>query len=303
MSSEKGLIFDIKRFAIHDGPGIRTTVFFKGCPLHCLWCHNPEGIARHPELMARSSRCARCYSCIAVCPVGAISKDSGPVSIDREKCNLCGECVKACAYEALELTGRRVSVKEVIEEIERDRIFFEESEGGATLSGGEPLGQPAFCEAILDELKARGIHAALDTSGLATWDVLWRSASKADLILYDLKMIDGARHKKYTGVPNGRILENLKKLSAAGKDIAIRIPLMAGVNDDPDNIRLTLDFLRSLGPLKNVGLLRYHKGGVEKYRNLGKISCFEIFEPPSDSRMEEISRAFTQAGFSVKLGG
>lgn len=303
MSTEKGVIFDIKRFAVHDGPGIRTTVFFKGCPLHCLWCHNPEGIAKSFELMARSSRCSRCYTCIAACPLGALSKNSGPVAVDREKCDICGECVKVCMYEALEIAGRKVSVGDVIGEIEKDRIFYEQSGGGVTLSGGDPLSQPAFCEEILAELNGRNIPAALDTSGLATWETLWRTAEKADLILYDLKMMDDDRHKKYTRVSNKQILGNLKKLAEAKKDIAVRIPLMKGVNDDEQNIRCTIDFLRPLKSVKHVGLLPYHKGGKKKYENLGKSSCFEIFEPPSGTRMEEILQSFAKAGFNVKIGG
>jgi pyruvate formate lyase activating enzyme len=297
------MIFDIKRFSIHDGPGIRTTVFLKGCPLHCLWCHNPEGIENKFELISRPSRCARCYSCISACPLGAISENSGPIEIDRSRCDLCGKCVKVCMYEALEMAGREISVKNVIEEVEKDRIFYEQSGGGVTLSGGEPLNQPKFCQEILIALEERKIPVALDTSGLAPWRILARTASKADTILYDLKMIDAKKHKKYTGVSNALILDNLKKLSREHRNIVIRIPLAAGVNDDDENIRLTIDFLKPLKTIKNVGLLKYHKGGVEKYKNLGKASCFKIYEAPSERRMEEIRRSFTKAGFTVKLGG
>jgi pyruvate formate lyase activating enzyme len=299
----KGMIFDIKRFAIHDGPGIRTTVFLKGCPLHCLWCHNPEGIEDGFELIARPSRCARCYSCVSVCPLGAISKNSGPVEVDRSCCDLCGKCVKVCMYEALEFAGREISVEDVIEEVEKDLIFYEQSGGGVTLSGGEPLGQSKFCQEILTALEERKISSALDTSGLAPWDILAKTASKADIVLYDLKMIDAKKHKKYTGVSNGLILDNLKKLSGVHKNIVIRIPLAGGVNDDEDNIRLTIDFLKPLKTIKNVSLLKYHKGGSEKYKNLGKASCFKIYEAPSDQRMEEIRQSFANAGFTVKIGG
>lgn len=297
------MIFDIKRFAIHDGPGIRTTVFLKGCPLHCLWCHNPEGIEDSFELIARSSRCARCYSCISACPLGAISENSGPIEIDRSRCDLCGKCVKVCMYEALEMAGREISVKDVIEEVEKDRIFYEQSGGGATLSGGEPLDQPKFCGKILTELNKKNIPVALDTSGLAPWEVLATNAGKADIVLYDLKIIDAKKHKKYTGVSNALILDNLKKLSLEHKNIVIRIPLAAGINDDEENTRLTIDFLKPLKTIKTVSLLKYHKGGVEKYKNLGKAPCFRIYEAPSDQRMEEIRRSFTNAGFAVKIGG
>jgi pyruvate formate lyase activating enzyme len=206
-------------------------------------------------------------------------------------------------YEALEIAGRKVSVGDVMEEIEKDRIFYEQSGGGVTLSGGEPVSQPAFCEEILRELNRRNIPAALDTSGLAAWEILWRSAERADLILYDLKIMDDERHKKYTAVSNKQILGNLEKLAAAKKDIAVRIPLMKGVSDDEGNVRRTIDFLRPLKSVKNIGLLPYHKGGQKKYENLGKSSCFKIFEPPSGTRMEEIRQSFARAGFSVKIGG
>jgi pyruvate formate lyase activating enzyme len=297
------MIFDIKRFAIHDGPGIRTTVFLKGCPLHCLWCHNPEGIENKFELIARPSRCARCYSCISACSLAAISENSGPIEIDRSRCDLCGKCVKVCMYEALEMAGREISVKDVIEEVEKDRIFYEQSGGGVTISGGEPLGQPKFCQEILTALNKKNIPAALDTSGLAPWEVLATNAGKADIVLYDLKMIDAKKHKKYTGVSNALILDNLKKLSREHKNIVIRIPLAAGVNDDDENIRLTIDFITPLKTIKKVSLLKYHKGGSEKYKNLGKASCFKIYETPSGQRMAEIRRSFTKAGFTVKIGG
>lgn len=298
-----GVIFDIKRFAVHDGPGIRTTVFFKGCPLHCLWCHNPEGIARGRELMVRSSRCNHCYLCVDVCPRGAITRNSGPITVDRTKCDLCGDCVQVCMSEALEMAGRVVSMKDVVQEIERDRIFFEQSGGGVTLSGGEPTAQPYFCQGLLAELNKRSIHTALDTAGLAAWDILWKCASRADLILYDLKLMDEKKHMKYTGVSNTPVLDNLKRLAAAKKDIAVRIPLMAGINDDDENIQSTIGFLLRLETVKKVSLLRYHQGGREKYKNLDQVSSFRIYEPPSEERMGKILGKFTDAGFDVRIGG
>jgi pyruvate formate lyase activating enzyme len=301
----KGLIFDIKRFAVHDGPGIRTTVFFKGCPLHCLWCHNPESIDRGLELMARSSRCTRCYSCVSVCLKKALSPGpiSGPVVVDRTKCNLCGKCAETCVSEALEIVGRRMTVSDLADEAALDRLFFDQSGGGVTLSGGEPLAQPAFAIALLEEFRARGIRTALDTSGLANRDVLLRAAEAADLILYDLKILDDDAHCRWTGVSNVLILDNLRHLSVLGKPVRIRIPLMAGVNDGDENVAASIAFLKALPAVRRVDLLKYHKGGQEKYKNLDQMSAFRIFEPPSEEKMEAIRRAFVEAGFNVSLGG
>ncbi len=299
-----GTIFDLKRYSIHDGPGIRTTVFFKGCPLHCLWCHNPEGIDGAPELMHWDSRCTRCYACVAACPIGALSKNpSGAVTIDRAKCDLCGRCAEDCLYEAMQLVGYSTTVSELVGEIEKDRVFFEQSGGGVTFSGGEPLAQPEFLEALVDALRERGIRTALDTTGLASEELLDRIAAKTDLVLFDLKIMDEAKHRELTGVSNKRLLENLARLAASTTEVWVRIPLMAGVNDGEENIRATIDFLGSLETIKTIGLLPYHLGGDGKARRLGKDACFRSFEPPSDERYAAIEAAIRDAGFRVQKGG
>jgi len=299
-----GRIFDIKRYSIHDGPGIRTTVFLKGCGLHCLWCHNPESIAAGPDLMHWPGRCVRCYSCVAACPLGAISKDAaGAVGIDRAKCDLCGKCAAACPTDAMQIVGREMSVDEVMAEVEKDRIFYEQSGGGITLSGGDPLVQAEFAGAVLDAARARGLHTALDTAGLSPGGPFERLARRADLVLYDLKVIDAARHEAFTGVSNAAILDNLRRLAAAGPEVWIRIPLVRGVNDDEDNIGRTIALLGSLGKVRRVGLLPYHAGGLDKACRIGQGSHFRKFEAPPEERLTAIEAAFRAAGFDVKRGG
>jgi len=299
-----GRIFDIKRYSIHDGPGIRTTVFLKGCGLHCLWCHNPESIDPGPELMRWPARCARCYACVKACPVAALSKDqSDTVVIDRARCDLCGKCADACLYDAMQIVGREMTVEDVLAEVEKDRIFYEQSGGGVTLSGGDPLVQADFAAALLDACRSRGIRTALDTAGRSSNGVFDRLAAKADLVLYDIKGMDEARHREFTGVSNAPILENLKALVAAGREVWVRIPLVHGVNDDEDNIRQTLALLLSLKTVRQVGLLPYHSGGLDKARRIGQESQFRKFESPSEERIAAIEAAFREAGFDVRRGG
>ncbi len=299
-----GRVFDIKRYSIHDGPGIRTTVFLKGCSLHCLWCHNPESIDPGPELMHWPARCRRCYACIEACPLGAISKDTaGAVVVDRAKCDLCGRCAEACLYDAMQMVGREMTVAEVMAEVEKDRIFYEQSGGGVTLSGGDPFVQAPFAEALLDACRGRGIRTALDTAGMSSDGVLDRLAAKTDLVLYDLKVMDEVRHRETTGVSNAPILENLKRLAARGTEVWVRVPLVGGVNDDDENTRRTIALLRSFGTVKRVGLLPYHSGGLEKARRIGKEKDFRKFEPPSEERLATAEAAFRAAGFEVRRGG
>jgi len=299
-----GTVFDIKRYSIHDGPGIRTTVFLKGCSLRCLWCHNPESVDPAPELMHGPARCSRCYACVKACPLGAIAKDAaGAVVIDRKACDLCGKCAEACLYDAMQVVGRQMSVEDVLAEVEKDRVFYEQSGGGVTLSGGDPFVQAAFAEAILDGCRARGIRTALDTAGFSKNGLLDRLAAKTDLVLFDLKGMDDARHTELTGVPNAPILDNLKRLAAGRTEVWVRIPLVAGVNDDDDNIRRTIGFLSSLKTVKKVGLLPYHSGGLEKARRIGKETHFRRFETPSEVRLAAVEAAFREAGFEARRGG
>jgi pyruvate formate lyase activating enzyme len=299
-----GLIFDIKHYAVHDGPGIRTTVFFKGCPLHCRWCHNPESISPLKELMLMPNRCARCGDCVRACRSQALAqKEDGEVVADRSRCTLCGDCERTCQREAISLVGREMSLEDLVAEVEKDRIFYDQSGGGVTLTGGEPLFQPELAEALIDRLHQAGIKVALDTSGYAPAEVFLRLARKSDLILYDLKVMAESQHKKYTGVSNRLILRNLKALDKLGRPIWIRFPLIPGVNDGQENLKAMADFLLELKSVKMINVLPYHKGGVEKFHRLDRDDEFEIFEPPSQALIDNVLNYFKERGLAAKQGG
>lgn len=299
-----GRVFDIKRYSIHDGPGIRTTVFLKGCSLHCLWCHNPESISPEPELMHRPSRCSRCYACFEACPRGAISKGhGGAIVIDRANCDLCGKCAEACLYDAMQVVGAEMSVDEVVREVEKDRIFFEQSGGGVTFSGGDPLAQPAFLEALLEAFRDRGIPTAVDTAGSSRNGLLDRIAGRTGLVLFDLKVMDERRHIELTGVSNKPILENLRKLAAGPAEVWVRVPLIAGVNDDDESVARMIEFLSSLKTVRRVGLLPYHSGGLDKAARIGRGEDFRKFEGPSEERLAAVEADFRRAGLEVHRGG
>lgn len=298
-----GIIFDLKKFAIHDGPGIRTTVFFKGCPLSCWWCHNPEGQSFEQELMFEERKCRGCGACLQACAQGAISMADGSLSIDKESCTLCGACVEACHPEALRLIGREVTAEEVMEEIERDRIFYDSSGGGATFSGGEPLSQPEFLHSLLRACKAREIHTTVDTSGYAPWEVLREIAADADLFLYDLKLMDDGEHRKFTGVSNELILENLRLLSEAGGAIIVRVPIVPEVNDDEAAISRIGQFLASLPTSPIVDILPYHRVGTEKYRRLSRLYRLRRSKPLADGELAAIARTLRELRLCVTIGG
>jgi pyruvate formate lyase activating enzyme len=263
----KVCIFDIKRFAIHDGPGIRTTVFFKGCPLECWWCHNPEGINKDIEHFTEE-----------------VMLDG--VSMEKEA-----------------VVGRWVNVKELMDELERDRIFMEESGGGISVSGGEPLEQfNALC-ALLELSRERNIHSTVDTSGYAPGGDLARVAGLADLILYDMKTLDDAKHIKFTGVSNTRILENLEKVLAAPAGVIIRIPLVAGFNDSVEEAASMAGYLGDLGGIEEIDILPFHPYGTHKFKRFKKENRLDGFGRPPDTRIEEIRIVYSDAGFNVRVGG
>ncbi|HUU36854.1 MAG TPA: glycyl-radical enzyme activating protein [Candidatus Desulfaltia sp.] len=299
----EGLIFDIKRYSINDGPGIRTTVFFKGCPLQCRWCHNPEGQSSTPEVMVRAARCLKdCSECLAVCPEGALSKSGAIPVLDRIRCTTCGKCAEMCPTQAIEMVGRRLNATDLVWEIEKDRVFHEESGGGVTFSGGEPLSQPDFLDEVLELCRKKEIHAAVDTCGLAAPEVLDRIAAKADLFLFDLKTMDEQKHIAFTGESNRLILENLKRLAATGKKIVVRIPIVPSINDDTENIRRTAGFLRTLEGISEISLLPYHRLGRDKSKGIEKESSCLEFSSPTEESLERLKADLESRGFRVSRG-
>ena len=299
----RGVIFDLKRYALHDGPGIRTTVFLKGCPLTCPWCANAEGRSAAPEVQLNGERCIRCQACAAACPQGAVSVGDDGVAIDRAHCAQCGACATACPSEALRLVGESVSVDELVARVERDRLFFDESGGGVTFSGGEPLAQPEFLVHCLRACRQRELHTAIDTSGAAAAETLTAVAPHADLFLFDLKLLDTARHAALVGVPSELVLENLRWLVANGNSVWVRVPLIPGVNDDDENVAALADFVSALSPTPPVYLLPYHRIGQSKRRRLGQPDPIDAVSPPMDAQMTEIAARLSSTGLTVRIGG
>jgi pyruvate formate lyase activating enzyme len=276
-----GTVFNIQRYSIHDGPGIRTTVFLKGCPLNCWWCQNPESQLSGQEMVFWEDRCIGCGACSLNCPSGAIRMENKKPVTDKNKCNLCGECSRICPAQAREMIGKKLSVEEIIKEVEKDLVFYEESDGGVTFSGGEPLKQSEF---------------------LISWGILNKISPKVDLFLYDLKLMDNERHKKYTGVSNELILENLKKLSSVHNNVLVRFPVIPGINDDYQNIKEIGKFLSSL-KIAQVNILPYHYIGIDKYRRLGRTYKLATTQPPSKEKLSEVSVILGKFNLNVKLRG
>jgi len=298
----KGIIFDVKKYAIHDGPGIRTTVFLKGCPLTCWWCHNPEGQSPKKELFYNAKKCLEdCSDCVNVCPNQAITQNNKGISIDKSKCLLTGECAQACPTQALKIIGQEISVDELMKEIEKDQIFYKNSNGGVTFSGGEPLMQIDFLDAVLKKCNLQDIHTVIDTCGYSPFENFEKIMDKVNLFLYDLKMMDNEKHTKSTGVSNHLILENLKKLAKSGKKIYIRIPLIPDLNESEENAQKTADFLRTLPGINKINLLPFHKAGAQKYSHLKKQ--VKNIQPLSEDKIKKLQKIYEGYDFSVKIGG
>ncbi|MFC1971120.1 glycyl-radical enzyme activating protein [Chloroflexota bacterium] len=281
VSDSQGLVFNIQKYSIHDGPGIRTVVFLKGCPLRCTWCANPESLNPLPELGFRHSLCNTCGDCMKTCPKGAISINSedGTISIDRKVCDNCGKCVSDCYRDALALYGKRMSVAEVVSEVLKDMPFYRKSGGGITLSGGEPLYQSAFAMALLKQCHEAGIHTAVETSAYCSPRTLKAALKETDLLFFDLKHLDSATHSRLTGQPNDLILSNTKIIASAGIPVIPRMPLIPTINDSAENIKVTADFLKLIN-IKVIELMPYHRFGLGKYEALGRQYLLDGVKAP-----------------------
>ncbi len=298
----KGMVFDVKKFSVHDGPGIRTTVFFKGCPLDCWWCHNPESQALKPELMFLPRRCIGCEACLPLCQQGALVANNGALYTDGERCILCGACVEVCYAQAREMVGQQMTVTQVMAEVERDVTFYDESGGGATFSGGEPLLQREFLLALLRACWEKEIHSVLDTCGFAPWEALDSVRKYVDLFLYDVKLVDEARHRRFTGVSNDLILSNLRALAERGHGIVLRVPVVPGVNDDAENIRQIGQLAADLA-LKRVDILPYHHIAADKYARLNKVYRLDDAQAPLEESLVDITQILQDFGLQVQRGG
>lgn len=294
---ESAIIVDVQRFSLHDGPGVRTTVFFKGCALRCLWCQNPESLRVKPEMAFYSERCRGDRRCAAACPEGAIIE--GPDRrIDFSRCTACGLCAKACDHGAIRLIGARSTAEALVEEILKDRDFFADSGGGVTLSGGEPMLQAAFLKHLLPRLKTHGLHVAMETAGLFNWAQMPALLPHLDLIYFDLKHMDDAAHRRLTGAGNALILENFSRLARSGARLEARIPVAPGFNDDTDNIRATARFLLSCGHSR-LHCLAYHNLGEAKLPRIAPILAPLNMQSLDPRALEDAARRFREEGLDV----
>jgi len=299
--SETGIVFQLKRFAIHDGPGIRTTVFLKGCPMSCDWCHNPESQKAKPELMVSPSRCIRCMACVKACP-GA-SRHGQPLLIDHSRCKACGACGEVCYAGARTIVGEGMTIASLLEEVEKDRPFYESSGGGVTFSGGEPLAQSEFISEALTVCSSRGIGTVVDTCGYAPWAAFEEVSPSTDLFLYDIKLMDDELHIRHTGVSNELVLDNLQRLSRTGADVIIRAVVIPGVTDLEENWSALRRYVGELPRRHRVELLPFHGIGSDKYPRLGRTGAAFDAERPARERMQEIASFLGQSGIEATIRG
>jgi pyruvate formate lyase activating enzyme len=305
----RGNIFNVQHFSTQDGPGIRTTIFFKGCPLGCLWCSNPESQKTSIEIAHRDSLCFACGDCVEICKQDAITlttdeNNKQKIQIDREKCTDCGECIDVCTAGALQRYGRFMSLGEVFEEVKKDELYYSNSDGGVTASGGEPLGQAEFVYHLFRRLRSIGIHTTLDTSGYASTDTLKRVLSETDLVLYDLKIMNGSHHRQYIKVENEGILRNAETASATGTPMIIRIPFILQINEWKDweaNLIETARFVSKLNQKLHVDLLPFHRMGENKYKMLDRQCHLNAVSPPTEEQQQKAIAIFNQHGLDCAI--
>lgn len=304
MNMPQPLIFDIKRYAINDGPGIRLAIYFKGCSLRCAWCHNPESIAPQAQKLYTAERCIGCGECVKVCPQQALELTQEGVRTDPQRCTLCGNCARVCPTKALEISGEEKSIDELMTIIEREQHLFDQSGGGVTVSGGEPLLFPDYLFELFDRCGERKIHRALDTAGHVPEKNLLAAADCTELFLFDLKLIDGERHQRFTGVDNRLILSNLRALATTRAQIQIRIPLIKGINTADADLKEFAEVIADLpGEKKTVALLPYHAIAVHKYRKLGSNYPEDALQPPEQQDLARAIDCFSNHGLSASVGG
>lgn len=301
---EIGLISHIQKYSTKDGPGIRDTVFFKGCPLGCLWCSNPELIRPQRDLLYNREKCVQCGTCIGVCPQHALEFDASQhILIDRQTCVASGECVEVCPEGALELIGREISVEELVSELLKDRVFYETSGGGVTFSGGEPLYQSGFVRQVAERLKKEGVHTALDTCGDISWCRFEEVLDVIDLVLYDIKAVNRETHLRWTGRDNDLILANARMLAMHDVPMHIRLVAVPELNDDEEGLRARMEFVSELCSVQQVDLLPYHRFGVGKYARLGMDYPLQGLEEHSEAEVERMRLVLETYGLPVTVGG
>jgi glycyl-radical enzyme activating protein len=285
-NSISGTIFDIQRFCLHDGPGIRTLIFFKGCPLRCIWCHNPESLCREKEFIYRAHKCVGCRACELVCDKGVHSFNGYKHLVDYKKCDKCGKCVEACCYEAVSILGYKVSIQEIMDSIRTDIPYYK-TDGGVTLSGGEPMFQPDFAIALAMAIKSEGINLSMETCGYASSEQFEKIAPYIDLFLYDYKATDDAMHKEFTGVSNKLIIKNLDLLNSLGKKIVLRCPLIPNVNDSTEHLKGIAKMARLYPMIQKVEILPYHRMGETKRIQMGAAESLPEVGPATEVQKQK----------------